>query len=109
MRVEDLYYEIADGLDFSGEIVSIDVINGTDGKPRTVKIRATCPNYPEQSCGYYEIKLSDYDNKEHECYCDLVKNSCCVNDLKSFANYEASLDTPINELSEFLREGDYND
>jgi hypothetical protein len=58
MKVSDLYCGIEDGLDMSGEIISIDVVKANN-KPISLNIKATCPNYPEVSCGYYQISLSD--------------------------------------------------
>ncbi len=90
MIVADLFHEIKDGLDMSGEIVSIDVIKD-NGKPVSLSIKATCPNYPEQSCGYYQISLSDIS----ECRKSVCYESGDANwnaDLKKLASYEFSSD-----------------
>lgn len=86
MIVADLYYEIKNGLDMSGEITSIEVIKD-NGKPISLSIKATCPNYPEQSCGYYQIDLSDCP----ECSQQLCSDSGNL-DLKKLATYEFSAD-----------------
>jgi hypothetical protein len=82
MKVEDLYCGIQDGLDLGGEIISIDVVKSND-KPVSLNIKATCPNYPEVSCGYHQISLSDMP----EC-----KQSVCSEnlneDLRNLASYE---------------------
>ena len=59
MTVSDLYCEIEDGLDMSGEILDIEVIKDTKGKPNYISIKASCPNYPEQKSGYYQISIGD--------------------------------------------------
>lgn len=82
MKVSDLYCEIEDGLDMSGEIISIDVVKANN-KPISLNIKATCPNYPEESCGYYQISLSDIP----EC----SQSVCSENlndDLRNLASYE---------------------
>lgn len=82
MKVEDLYCGIQDGLDLGGEIISIDVVK-SNNKPVSLNIKATCPNYPEVECGYYQISLSDMP----EC-----KQSVCSEslneDLRNLASYE---------------------
>lgn len=82
MKVSDLYYEIGDGLDMSGDIISIDVVKEND-KPVGLSIKATCPNYPEVSCGYYQISLNDIS--------DCIQSVCSENindDLRNLASYE---------------------
>lgn len=82
MKVSDLYYEIEDGLDMSGEIISIDVVKANN-KPISLKIKATCPNYPEVSCGYYQISLRDIP----ECS-QSVSSENLNDDLRNLASYE---------------------
>lgn len=90
MIVSDLFHKIKDGLDMSGEIISIDVIKD-NGKPVSLSIKATCPSYPEETCRYYQISLSDIS----ECRQSVCYESGDANwnaDLKKLASYEFSSD-----------------
>lgn len=82
MKVEDLYCGIQDGLDLGGEIISIDVVK-SNNKPVSLNIKATCPNYPEVECGYYQISLSDMS----ECK-QAVCSESLNEDLRNLASYE---------------------
>lgn len=89
MKVSDLYCKIEDGLDMSGEIISIDVVKANN-KPISLNIKATCPNYPEVSCGYYQISLGDIP----ECSQSVCSESL-NEDLRNLASYEYHQDVKL--------------
>lgn len=95
MKVDEFYHKIKDVLDMNGEIISIDVVKSKD-KPVSLNIKATCPNYPEVECGYYQISLSDMP----EC-----KQSVCSetlnDDLRNLASYEYHKDVKVNKDEDY--------
>lgn len=89
IKVEDLYYEIADGLDFSGEITSIDVKYDIENKPECITIRSSCPNYPEIE--FYQITVPNN-------YKEIQPNTNSTNDnLRELARYEMLTDAKLTE------------
>lgn len=89
IKVENLYYEIGDGLDFSGEITSIEVKYDTQNIPECITLRASCPNYPETE--YYQITVPNN-------YKDIKPHTNTTNDdLRELARYEMLTDAKLTE------------